>query len=224
MSQYRTDGEEASSPLESRMSMTTAARKRGSGSNMADVADRHLRDKTDAIAYIIRNISEQCAAAVEGLDLARRAETVSSEGGDDDSRSESGKQRGKRSKKRMSADSMSGHGDNDNGSDFDSGDNRSEARSSYLHPKRGSSNVPPTPELVHDRSSTSMSVASESTTATPQRYSLQSQYRTHEEGIPEVPAQIVDGELLEALEEEQPVTKFNARGLERQQAVAEHGQ
>ncbi|KAI5310738.1 hypothetical protein KEM55_002802 [Ascosphaera atra] len=39
--------------------------------SIADVADRHLRDKTDAIADIVRNISEQCAAAVEGLQMAR---------------------------------------------------------------------------------------------------------------------------------------------------------
>ncbi|KAI5296684.1 hypothetical protein KEM52_000008 [Ascosphaera acerosa] len=38
--------------------------------SIADVADRHLRDKTDAIAEIIRSISEQCAAAVEGLQVA----------------------------------------------------------------------------------------------------------------------------------------------------------
>jgi hypothetical protein len=222
MSQNRTDGEEPSSALKSRASMTLAARKRVSGSNMTDVADRHLRDKTDAIAYIIRNISEQCAAAVEGLDLARRADTTSSDGGDDDQRSETSKSRGKRPMKRMSSDSMTAGGDNnDNGSEYDYGDNRSEARSSYLRPKRGSSNVPPTPELVHDRSSTSMSVTSESTTATPQRYSLQSQYRSHEEGIPEVPTQIVDHETLESLEEEQPVTKFSARPLENQSATPE---
>ncbi|KAI5289113.1 hypothetical protein KEM54_004388 [Ascosphaera aggregata] len=38
--------------------------------SIADVADRHLRDKTDAIADMIRSISEQCAAAVEGLQVA----------------------------------------------------------------------------------------------------------------------------------------------------------
>ncbi|KAI5304295.1 hypothetical protein KEM56_006649 [Ascosphaera pollenicola] len=38
--------------------------------SIADVADRHLRDKTEAIADIIRSISEQCAAAVEGLQVA----------------------------------------------------------------------------------------------------------------------------------------------------------
>jgi len=41
---------------------------------MSNVADRYLREKTDSITYIIRNISEQCAAAVEGLQVAQRAE------------------------------------------------------------------------------------------------------------------------------------------------------
>lgn len=43
--------------------------------SMTDVADRYLREKTDSITYIIRNISEQCAAAVESLQLAQRAES-----------------------------------------------------------------------------------------------------------------------------------------------------
>lgn len=43
--------------------------------SMTDVADKYLQEKTDSITYIIRNISEQCAAAVESLQLAQRAET-----------------------------------------------------------------------------------------------------------------------------------------------------
>jgi len=187
--------------------------------------DRHLRDKTDAIAYIIRNISEQCAAAVEGLDLARRADTASSEGGDDDQRSESGKKRGKRAMRNSRADSVDIDVDQQsNASESEFSDVRSEATNSYLHPKRASSNVPPTPELVHDRSSTSMSIGSESTAATPQRYSMQSQYRNQEEGIPEVPTHIVDHDGLEALEEEEPITKFNSRGLDRYHTSAEQTQ
>lgn len=42
--------------------------------SMNDVADRYLREKTDSIADIIRSISQQCAAAVEGLQLGRAAE------------------------------------------------------------------------------------------------------------------------------------------------------
>ena len=48
--------------------------------SMADVADRRLRDKTDAIANIIRSISEQCAAAVEGIQLAHDAEANEQDG------------------------------------------------------------------------------------------------------------------------------------------------
>lgn len=225
MSQYRMDGEDPSSATDSRLLMTSATRKRLSGQSMTDVADRHLRDKTDAIAYIIRNISEQCAAAVEGLDLARRADTASSDGGDEDQRSESGKKRGKRAIRNSRADSVDVDIDQQsNASESEFSDVRSETTNSYLHPKRASSNVPPTPELVHDRSSTSMSIASESTAATPQRYSMQSQYRNHEEGIPEVPTHIVDHDGLEALEEEEPVTKFNSRGLERYNTPAEQAQ
>ncbi|KAL8644697.1 MAG: hypothetical protein Q9210_007122, partial [Variospora velana] len=51
--------------------------------SIADVADRHLRDKTDAIADIIRNIAEQCAAAVEGLQLAHSAENDEDDDDDD---------------------------------------------------------------------------------------------------------------------------------------------
>lgn len=40
-----------------------------------DEADRDLRDKTESIAYILRNISEQCAVAVSSLQLAQRSAT-----------------------------------------------------------------------------------------------------------------------------------------------------
>jgi hypothetical protein len=218
MSLYRNDGEDLSSLRQSRYSSIS---KRLSGLSMTDVADRHLRDKTDAIAYIIRNISEQCAAAVEGLDLARRADTTSSDGGDDDHRSETGgKKRGKRAVKHLAPESENGdHSSNNSESDF--GDNRSEGTGSYLHPKRTSgtsSAVPPTPDLVHDRSSTSMSVNSESTAATPNRSSLQSVYRNQADTIPEVPTHIMEhdsdgGHQLEEIAEE-PVSKYTARGLE----------
>ena len=215
----RLDGERASTAMESRLLSSAAARKRFSELSMTDVADRHLRDKTDAIAYIIRNISEQCAAAVEGLDLARRAESVSTESNDDD-RSESGrkKRRGKRS-----ANSLSPHSEDrefqeqqSNGSESEYGDSRSES-TGYLHPKR-SSGVPPTPDLVHDRSSTSMSLGSESTSATPQRHSLSSHYKVQEEDIPEVPTRVIDNEGVSELGPEEPVTKFSTRGLEHRRS------
>lgn len=204
---HRTDGEEAPQMAWSRL-LSYASRKRELG--MTDVADRHLRDKTDAIAYIIRNISEQCAAAVEGLDLARRAETVSSEG-EDDSRSESGRKRGKRPVKSYSINSIDGDSQDQqsNVSDEDYGDARSESTGSYLHPKR-SSNMPPTPDLVHDRSSTSMSIGTESTATTPLRQSLQSQYKSHSVEIPAIPTRIADDEEDMVSEEiSQPVGKVN---------------
>jgi len=42
--------------------------------SMNSVADKYLREKTDSISYIIRNITEQCAAAVDGLQIAQRAD------------------------------------------------------------------------------------------------------------------------------------------------------
>lgn len=53
----------------------TASPKRQS---MNDVADRYLREKTDSISYIIRNISEQCAKAISDLQMANRTDTVDS--------------------------------------------------------------------------------------------------------------------------------------------------
>ncbi|KAF2447830.1 hypothetical protein P171DRAFT_232742 [Karstenula rhodostoma CBS 690.94] len=165
--------------LESRASTVTDMNrnpKRYSNSSMVDVADRHLRDKTDAIAYIIRNISEQCAAAVEGLQLAQQADT------EDDFRSE------RRSSTVPST----------QGSDYGEED-------SMLRPGRHSS-IPPTPDLTH-RSSTSMSMASASTT--PDRHSLQ--HRLHDD-VPDVPMRIVeqDDESLDDMHHEMPISKYAA--------------
>ncbi|OQO09410.1 hypothetical protein B0A48_04808 [Cryoendolithus antarcticus] len=210
----RMDGEAALRDTEAHLLAADAARKRLSEMSMTDVADRHLRDKTDAIAYIIRNISEQCAAAVEGLDLARRAESVSTE--NDEPRSESGKKRGKRRVKRHS--SVDGDGSTaSGGSEF--GDAQSES-TGYLHPHRLSS-MPPTPDLEHNRSSTSMSLGSESTAATPQRHSMNSAYKNTHEDIPEVPTRIVDHDGVGELgpeESVEPVTKFRSTGLEHRQS------
>lgn len=197
-----------------RLLSNPSARKRLSALSMTDVADRHLRDKTDAIAYIIRNISEQCAAAVEGLHLAQRADTASSVDENDVSPSH----KRSKGKKAQALAPASEDGSGASGSEY--GDGNSEA--SYLHPHGRTSSIPPTPDLVHgNRSSTSMSVGSVSTTATPERHSIQSQWRTLDEDIPEVPrvARIVgEGEEGgvgdEAGEEmEEPVTKFSPKGL-----------
>lgn len=159
------DGEDVTPDMEQRLFNSPARNsKRFSNQSMVDVADRVLRDKTDAIAYIIRNISEQCAAAVEGLQLAQRADT------EDDNHSD----------RRSSVGQMSLHGgrvQSSQGSDYGDED-------SMLRPGRGSS-IPPTPDLSH-RSSTSMSMASASTT--PDRSSLQ--HRSHD--VPVVPTRILE--------------------------------
>lgn len=159
------EGEDVTPDMEQRLFNSPARNsKRFSNQSMVDVADRVLRDKTDAIAYIIRNISEQCAAAVEGLQLAQRADTEDEE----------------RNDRRSSLGQLSSNGRAQStiGSEYGDED--------MLRPGRGSS-IPPTPDLSH-RSSTSMSMASASTT--PDRSSLQ--HRTHD--IPDVPTRIIEDE------------------------------
>jgi hypothetical protein len=212
----RVGDEDASRDLDSRQS---SARKshRFSTLSMSDVGDRNLRDKTDSIAYIIRNISEQCAAAVEGLDLARRADSISTD--NDDTRSETGKRYGKRRMQRASSAGPESVEGNSNASGSEYGDAQSEANS-YLRPHRASS-IPPTPELEHNRSSTSMSLGSESTAATPQRQSINSQYKTIHEDIPEVPTRIVDHDGVGDLgPEDEPIAKFRHNGLTHRQREA----
>ena len=144
------DGEDVTPDMEHRLHGSPARRmKRLSSQSMVDVADRVLKDKTDAIAYIIRNISEQCAAAVEGLQLAQRADT---DDGDNHSERRSSFGQLSVSGGRTQSTVGSEYGDDD-----------------MLRPGRHSS-IPPTPELSH-RSSTSMSMASASTA--PDRSSLQ---------------------------------------------------
>lgn len=185
------EGEDVSPDMESRLLGSPVSRKRYSTLSLADVADRHLRDKTDAIAYIIRNISEQCAAAVEGLQLAQKAD---SEDGD-------------QSERRLAA-SEDGHERSVQGSEY--GDEES-----YLHPNRNSS-IPPTPDLIHNRSSTSMSMGSVSTT--PDRHSLQ-QYK--QEDIPDIPTKILEQDDRSVNGEQEiandmvPVSKYAATPIQR---------
>lgn len=141
------EGEDVHPEMEQRLYNSPARNsKRFSNQSMVDVADRVLRDKTDAIAYIIRNISEQCAAAVEGLQLAQRADT------EDDENSE----------RRSSVGQLSSVGGRMRRASSEYGDEE------LLRVGRHSS-IPPTPDLSH-RSSTSMSMTSASTT--PDRHSL----------------------------------------------------
>ena len=154
---------------------TSRQSKRFSNQSIIDVADRHLRDKTDAIAHIIRNISEQCAAAVEGLQLAHDADAEAEEMSRQQRRLAAQKRRSGISRSTMSGSvTASEDGDRSLASETDD--------TSLLRPSGRTSSIPPTPDLVHNRSSTAMSIAS--VTTTPERSSMQ--YHT------DVPTKIVE--------------------------------
>ena len=197
------------SEMDNRTVNDAATRRRLSQLGLNDAADRSLRDKTDAIAYIIRNISEQCAAAVEGLHLAQRADTISS----NSEETEGARRRSSRGTLRKTT------APSEDGTSSEFSDARSEA---YLHPNGHGSSIPPTPDLEQtnsvNRSSTSMSVSS---VATPDRHSIQSQWRTIDEDIPEVPARLskpndagVVGDFGSEQQVEEPITKYRTEGLE----------
>ena len=141
-----TESEETTPDMERRF-FTSPSSKRFSQLSWSDVADRNIRDKTDAIADIIRNISEQCAAAVEGLHLSQAAAEAEEQQQQPTARSES------QSSQRDRRDS-----------------NHSSGR---LTPHDRVNSLPPTPDLTH-RASTAMSMASMTSTATltPERGSL----------------------------------------------------
>ena len=187
------DGEDVTPDMEQRLHGSPARRtQRLSTQSMVDVADRVLKDKTDAIAYIIRNISEQCAAAVEGLQLAQRADTE-----DGDNHSERRSSFGQLS-------TAGGRAQSTVGSEYGDDD--------MLRPGRQSS-IPPTPDLSH-RSSTSMSIASASTT--PDRSSLQ--HRSHDGAV--IPTRIVeDGDDVDGNSDLHtdmiPVSKYATTPLQR---------
>lgn len=162
------DGENATPEMEARLlTGNKRSSKRFSQLSIIDVADRHLRERTDAIAHIIRNIADQCAAAVEGLQLAHDAEVEADEisHGQHNHRSSN-----------LSAIAASDDGQSAQGSEV--GDD------SLLHPNGLASSIPPTPDLVHNRSSTSMSISS--ATTTPERSSQQYNSGT------DVPTKIVE--------------------------------
>ena len=165
--------------MESRFFSPLATSRAGSRLSITDVADRHLRDKTDAIAYIIRNISDQCAAAVEGLHLAHNAENEDSDHLEPELASSQS------SHKHTTSDGdVSMHTDvsqlgaaDDNGEELDSGHGGS---TGFLTPheemggrQSRTSSIPPTPDLIGGRSSTSMSGYSNSTVPTQGRDSHQ---------------------------------------------------
>ncbi|KAF8864815.1 hypothetical protein BDZ45DRAFT_684797 [Acephala macrosclerotiorum] len=160
-------GEDMTPEMETRLANGLRNSKRYSQMSIVDVADRHLRDKTDAIAHIIRNISEQCAAAVEGLQLAHDAEVEAEEQALKEAR-------GHHRQSTLSTASDDGHS---NGGSENGDENR-------LRPNGRASSIPPTPDLIHNRSSTSMSIAS--TTTTPERSSQQYNIGT------DIPTKIVE--------------------------------
>ena len=149
----------------------------GSRLSIADVADRHIREKTDAIAYIIRNISDQCAAAVEGLQLAQTAE--SHEDTDHEQHHlnpelSTASTKNNNHKHTHSDDSNLAPSD---AGDIDLADSGHGGSSGFLTPHDENrshsrqSSLPPTPDLVGGgglRSSTSMSGYSASTAPTTQ--------------------------------------------------------
>lgn len=144
--------------------------KRFSQISMPDVADRHLRDKTDAIAYIIRNISEQCAAAVESLQLAREEVEVETEEEEVFQPAvEARRPNHGREDSNVTNDSAMSEDGNQNL------DSRSQSYSGHLTPQSERSSIPPTPDLVHQRSSTALSMASTAATTITDRSSLQNQ-------------------------------------------------
>jgi len=145
-----------SAEVEARLLKQARGSKRFSTATVKDVADRHLKDKTDAIAHIIRNIVEQCQAAVEGLQLAQDAEI-------EEHRAAAKQQR--RGSTLSAAPSDDGHSA---AASSEAGDDHS----ILLRPSSGrSSSIPPTPDLIPNRASTSMSIAS--TATTPERSSQQ---------------------------------------------------
>jgi len=165
-------GEDMTPEMEARLISGVRNSKRFSQLSMVDVADRHLRDKTDAIAHIIRNISEQCAAAVEGLQLAHDAEVEAEE-------LTLNKSRNHRTSN-LSTVTVS-----DDGKDY-SAQGSEISDDSLLHPSGRASSIPPTPDLIHNRSSTAMSIASSTTTTTPERASQQYNVGT------DIPTKIVE--------------------------------
>jgi hypothetical protein len=138
------------------------ASRRISTQTFIDVADRHLKDKTDAIAHIIRNIAEQCQAAVEGLQLAQDAE-LGTLGLPLERPTSRSTPKGRRGSNLSVAHSEDGN----SVTTSEAGDDHS-----LLRPSSGrASSIPPTPDLIPNRSSTSMSIAS--TATTPERTSQQ---------------------------------------------------
>ena len=172
------DGEDVTPEMESNFFNGDRSSKRFSQLSMSDVADKHLRERTDAIADIIRNISEQCAAAVEGLQLAQDAEE------DEEEAAASAGHKGHAKQQDSVNGGLAPSEDGQQSLRTTEGSEAGDGEGGYLTPNDRGSSIPPTPDLVHNRSSTSMSMASSSATA-PERHSQQYSHG-------EVPTKIVE--------------------------------
>ncbi|KAJ6258949.1 hypothetical protein Dda_5844 [Drechslerella dactyloides] len=168
-------GEDVSPEMERRFFNSPRGSKRYSQMSLNDAADRHIREKTDAIADIIRSISEQCAAAVEGLQLAHRAAQEEQSLAIDTVRQS------------LSEEDIIPEAENET-EGLGLSPNDAEHHSSHDN----MSSIPSTPDLTY-RSSTSLSMAS---TPGGDRFSLGGSAEV------DVPTKIVEADDLEALEEE----------------------
>ena len=170
----RSVGEKVTPEMESQFFASLVGAKPGSRLSIADMADRHLRDKTDAIADIIRNISDQCAAAVEGLQLAHDADSEEQDQIDPALLSKSAHQHTDSEGDASMHTDVSQLGAPDDNMDADSAHG---ASTGHLTPngdrRRQSltSTIPPTPDLIGGRSNTAMSGYSASTGTTHDRNS-----------------------------------------------------
>lgn len=173
------DGQDVTPAMENKLlASSKRVSKRYSNLSMSDVADRHLRDKTDAIADIIRNISEQCAAAVEGLQLANEAAGVDDEDDEDQIDGEEHSE--------VSPSTMHAQTESENLSPADHLNTDSRTDTGHLTPQSERSSIPPTPDLVHQRSSTALSMASSVPTNYTARESLTQNPRADRTKIVEV--------------------------------------
>ncbi|KAJ9649920.1 hypothetical protein H2198_010760 [Neophaeococcomyces mojaviensis] len=141
--------------------LSNRASKRYSTRSAHDGTDKHLREKTDAIVEIIHNIGEQCAAAVESLELANEAVDIA--------RTREARTEDAVSNANLSADERPA-------SDMLRGVSCGDG---HVTPASDRSSVPPTPKLVHQWSSTALSMASTAPTT----------YSTHN-SIRESPAKV----------------------------------
>ncbi|KAK5997164.1 DENN domain-containing protein [Cladobotryum mycophilum] len=168
------ESDDVQEAMEGRSLRPSRSTKRLSQSSFVDLADRHLKDKTDAIAHIVRNIADQCQAAVDGLQLAQDAELRAL--------SRASTRPSTRTSRRHSNMSTT---QSEDGNDAQSNATSDAGDDSRLQAHMGRpSSIPPTPDLVPNRSSTALSFTS--TATTPERSSQQYSIRD------DIPTKIVE--------------------------------